>query len=43
MVISDNDVASSEIVVPLGYCIVYSKSFLFGSAPFALHFRKGAG
>ena len=41
VVIFDSDVGSLKIVIPLCYGIIYSKSFLFGSAPFLLSLRKG--
>ena len=40
MVIPDNYIGSLEVIVPFGYCIVHSKAFLLGSAPFALCFGK---
>ena len=40
VVISDNDVCSLEIVIPLCYGIINSKGFLFSSAPFLLSLRE---
>ena len=40
MVILDNYIGSLEVIVPFGYCIVYSKGFLFSGTPFALCFGK---
>ena len=41
MVTLDNYIGSLKVIVPFGYCIIYSKSFLLGGTSFALCVGKG--